>query len=78
MLLLLLVAFVCARKHMINGVGEEVVCFWFFVFMPLTQRAAVSSYNKGPQEWPALGTQGRTEKHVQSTNRMLVFSIKGS
>lgn len=49
-----------------------------FVFMQLTQTAAVSSYNKGPQGWPALGTQGRTEKHVQSTNGMLVFNIKDS
>lgn len=62
---------------MINGVGGGGLLS-VFVFMQLTQRAAVSSYNKGPQEWPALGPQGRTQKHVQSTNRMLVFYIKGS
>lgn len=63
---------------MINGIGGGGGLLLVFVFMQLTEKAAVSSYSKGPQEWSALGTQGRTEKHVQSTNRMLVFNIQGS
>lgn len=46
---------------MINGVGGGGLLS-VFVFMQLTQRAAVSSYNKGPQEWPALGPSRKDTK----------------